>query len=43
MKLFLDRGDLKPEHENVNCSQTKFEHFTDEAQAAIRAVGKATF
>lgn len=43
MKLFLDRGDLRPEHENIDCSQTKLEHFTAEAQAAIRAVGKATF
>lgn len=43
MKLTLDREDLKPEYQDINCSQTRFEHFTKEAQAAIAAVGRAQF
>jgi len=43
MKLTLDREDLKPEHQNINCSQTKFQHFKKEVQAAIVAVGRAQF
>lgn len=43
MKLKLYREDLLPEYENISCSRTQFEHFNPEAQAAIRAVGKATF
>lgn len=43
MKLTLDRLDLLPEHQNINCSLTRFEHFTPEAQGAIRAAGRATF
>ncbi len=43
MKLILYRESLKPEFQNINCSQTRFEHFTEEAQAAIRAVGRAQF
>jgi hypothetical protein len=43
MKLTLDRLDLKPEYRNINCSKTKFEHFTIEAQRAIREVGCAQF
>lgn len=43
MKLFIDRADLKPEYENVNCSRTKFQYFADEVQTAIIAVGRATF
>ena len=43
MKLIIDRDDLKPEHKNINCSQTRFEHFTIQAQQAIREAGKAQF
>ena len=43
MKLTIDRLDLKPEHKDINCSQTRFEHFTDETQAAIKAAGHAQF
>lgn len=43
MKLLLDDMDLKEEHRMVNCSLTRFEHFTEEAQEAIRVVGKATY
>lgn len=43
MKLTLDREDLKPEFKNINCSQTKFHHFNDEARIAIQAVGKGKF
>lgn len=43
MRLILDRLDLKPEFERVNCSQTRFEHFDEKAQQAILAVGHATF
>ena len=43
MKLTLDRLDLKSQHVNTNCSLTRYEHFTDEAQAAIRVVGRAIF
>ena len=43
MKLTLDREDLKPEHRNINCSQTKFEHFTLQVQQAIREAGRAQF
>ena len=43
MKLTLDRQDLKPEYRDINCSQTKFEHFTLQVQQSIREAGKATF
>lgn len=43
MKLTLDRLDLLPEHENMNCSRTKFEHFNDKSKKAIISVGRATF
>jgi len=43
MKLTLDREDLKPEYENINCSLTRFEHFKVEVQAAIVVVGRAKF
>lgn len=39
MKLFLHREDLLPEFENVNCSETKFEHFREYAKQAILACG----
>lgn len=43
MKLTLDRLDLRTEFGNLNCSQTKYEHFNLDAQAAIRVVKRATF
>lgn len=44
MKLFLYRDeDLLPEFADINCSQTRFEHFKPEVQAAIRAAGRAKF
>lgn len=43
MKLLIDREDLKPEHKDINCSQTRFQHFKENVQAAIIAVGKAQF
>lgn len=43
MKLLLYDEDLRPEHANINCSATRFEHFNDEAQAAIKAVRRAKF
>lgn len=43
MKLTLDREDLRPEHVNLSCSKVRYEHLTDEAQAAVRVVGRATF
>lgn len=43
MKLIVDREDLKPEHQDINCSQTRYEHFKPEVQRAIDAVGRATF
>ena len=43
MKLTLDREDLKPEYQNINCSQTRFQHFKEEVQKAIIVVGKAQF
>ena len=43
MRLTLYRDDLLPEFKNINCSQTRFEHFSEKAKEAIRLVGKATF
>lgn len=43
MKLTLDREDLRPEHVNLSCSKVRYEHLTDEAQEAVRVVGRATF
>ena len=43
MKLTIDREDLKPEFKNINCSQTRFEHFVLQAQQAIREVGRGIF
>ena len=43
MKLKLYIEDLLPEYENMPCSRARFQHFKPEVQAAIRAVGKATF
>lgn len=43
MKLTLGREDLKTDFKNINCSQTRFEHFKQEVQNEIIAVGRATF
>ena len=43
MKLTLDRDDLKSEYSNINCSQTRFEHFRPQAQQTIRDAGRAVF
>lgn len=43
MKLTLHREDLRPEYQNINCSQTRFGHFKAEVQSAISVVGKAQF
>lgn len=43
MKLILDREDLRPEHKNISCSKTKWEHFDAYTQEAILTVDKATF
>jgi len=43
MKLTLDRNDLLPQHAEIACSLTRFEHFTHQVQAAIKAVGRAQF
>jgi hypothetical protein len=43
MKLTIDRLDMKPEYREINCSLTRFEHFTDETQKAIIAAGRAQF
>lgn len=43
MRLILHRSDLLPEFENINCSQTKFEHFDFHAQEAINLLGTAIF
>lgn len=43
MKLILYRDSLRESCQSFNCSQIEFYMFTDEVQAAIRAVGKATF
>ena len=43
MELTLTSGDLRPEWRDMPCSATRFAHFTDEAQAAVRIVGRARF
>lgn len=43
MKLTLDRLDLQSQFVGIACRLTSFEHFKPEAQAAILAVGRATF
>jgi hypothetical protein len=43
MNLTLDRLDLSQEHIHIACSKTRFEHFSAEAQVAIKAVGRAQF
>ena len=43
MKLILDREYLKPEFQDINCSQTRLEHFKPEVQAVVIQVGRARF
>ncbi len=43
MQLELDRNDLSIEHQEINCSSAKFQHFKPEVQLAIVAVGRALF
>jgi hypothetical protein len=43
MMLYLDRLDLLPQHQKMPCADTRFEHFSPEAQAAILAAGRGTF
>lgn len=43
MKLIVDRDDLLPEYESMNCSQVALEHFKPDVQRAINASGGATF
>jgi len=43
MKLELDRLDLKRKEKGIACSRISFEHLSEKAQEAVRAVGKATF
>lgn len=43
MQLTINRSDLRPEYVNTNCSQTKFNHFSDEAQQAMLVTGRAVF
>jgi len=43
MQLELDRSDLKPGRTDVSCSLLVFDDFSDRAQAAIQAVGRARF
>jgi hypothetical protein len=43
MLLKLTRKDLHQAHRNIETSQTEFHHFNEEAQAAIRVVGKAMY
>lgn len=43
MKLIVDRLDLLPEHEEINCSQVALKHFKPDVRQAINAAGGATF
>lgn len=43
MKLTLDREDLLDKFKDINCSQTKIEHFKVSVQHAVIAIGKAQF
>lgn len=43
MKLTLDRSDLLPEHEDIDCNQVRHEHFKPEVRVAIVAAGGVTF
>lgn len=43
MELTLFPEDLRPEHKDQPTSATRFEHFTDAAQQAIKIVGRAQY
>jgi hypothetical protein len=43
MEITLDRGDLRSEYKNVNCSRTQFQHFSESAQQVIILNGYAVF
>jgi hypothetical protein len=43
MTLEFDDEDLKPEFCNLSTSKIEFEHLNEEAQAALRIVGRGTF
>lgn len=43
MKLSLYSEDLKPEHQNLTARAVRFEHLSDEAQAAVILVGRGVF
>lgn len=43
MELTIGREDMRPGYQETNCSQTKFEHFNDQVQRVIKAVGRAMF
>ena len=43
MELSLYDDDLKPEFQNLNTSQTKFHHFNERAQQAMKITGRSVF
>ena len=43
MKLTLHRHDLRSEFEDISFRESSFEHFNEDAQRAIIAVGRAVF
>lgn len=43
MELTLDSTDLKTEFSDIGCSATRFEHFNERAQTAIRMAGYGMF
>jgi len=43
MRLTLYDPDLKPKHRGCHADKATFDMFTDEAQAAIRFIGEATY
>jgi hypothetical protein len=43
MKLELNSEDLKPERSHISCARTAFHDFTEDIQAIIKIVGKATY
>lgn len=43
MRLELTMDDLLAPRSGINCSETRFDDFKPEVQAAIKAVGKAIF
>lgn len=40
MDLALYVGHLRPEYATLACYEVRFRHLTDEAQRAVRAVGR---